>query len=186
MKYSVRRGLLAVALVAVLTACSRSGDAPKGFVRFQDPENRFTLIHPDTWAFNLDPKGAVRLSDPADPTYQVSVVISDAPRKEVKDITAFGTPKQVADRFVNQVLKPKSPPGTKIELLAPKERRDAKGNVYYSFEIIQANQGRASHLLYCLSLDKGKVYTLVTGSSAVGWLNRQVAVYQIADSFQVS
>lgn len=185
MKNSVGRALI-VALLMFLVACGSSrSNAPKGFVRFQDSDNRFTLVHPDTWAFNVDPQGGVRISDPADPSYQVSVLVTDAPRKDLKDITAFGPPQKVAERFVNQVLKKKSPPDAKIELVSPMERKDAKGRIYYSFEVILANQGKANHLLYCLSVEGGKVYTLVTGTSAVAWLNRHDAVYEIANSFEV-
>jgi photosystem II oxygen-evolving enhancer protein 2 len=185
MGHLVRRSM-AILLVVLLVACGRSAaNLPKGFQQYQDVEKGFALLYPDNWAFQLDPKGAVRLSDPADSTYQVSVLISDAPRKDVKDITVFGTPKQVADRFANTVLKKNLPPTAKVEIINPKQRKDAKGFTYYSFEIILANQGKANHLMYALSVTKGKVYTLVTGSSAVNWLDRQERVYKIVDSFDV-
>lgn len=185
-KQLVQVGIAAV-LSAVLVGCSRSGiDAPKGFQRFSEPNSTFTLVYPDTWTFNPDPKGAVRLSDPADPTYQVSVVVSDAPRKDIKDIRAFGTPQQVADRFANDVLKKKSPPGAVIEVSNATQRTDSKGVPYYSFEVVIASGGRAVHQVYCVAVSGGKVYTLVTGSAAIAWGERREKINQIINSFMIS
>ncbi|AGY60419.1 photosystem II reaction center PsbP [Gloeobacter kilaueensis] len=178
---------IAALLVLGLFACSRSGiNAPPGFQRFQEPNSAFTLVYPDTWTFQNDPGGAVRLSDPADATYQVSVVVSPAPRKDIKDITAFGSPKAVAERFATQVLKKKAPPGAKIEIANPQERKDSKGIPYYSFEVVLASGGKAIHYVYCVSVNGGKVYTLATGSNAIAWLDRREKLYQIVNSFTIN
>ncbi len=185
------RAGVALALVVLLAGCGRSGiNAPEGFQRYQDSNSTFTLVYPDNWAFQTDPKGAIRLSDPADPSYQVSVLVSNAPadptRKGVKDVTAFGTPKAVADRFANEVLKKKSYPDAVIEVSNPAQRKDNKGITYYTFEVVLAAGGKANHQIYCIAVNQGKVYTLVTGSSAISWGSRRKKIYQIVDSFTVS
>ncbi|MBC8121475.1 MAG: photosystem II reaction center PsbP family protein [Gemmatimonadaceae bacterium] len=185
MKLTVRS--IALVLALILVACGRGGiDAPEGFTRYRDTTRGYTLVHPDTWVYQPDPKGGILLSDPADPSYQVTVVVSDAPRKDIKDITAFGTPKQVAERFVNEVLKKKAPPTALVEMVNPAQRKDAQERPYYSFEVILAQDGKARHLVYCLNVSKGKVYTLVTGTSDTAWSARRERIYEIANSFVVS
>ncbi len=69
-------------VLLLLTACGgKSGSTtPKGFQEFRDTDERFSVLYADNWTFQPGPDAGVKLSDPSDPSYQLTVTVGPVPR----------------------------------------------------------------------------------------------------------
>ncbi|WP_245395660.1 PsbP-related protein [Anthocerotibacter panamensis] len=177
-------------LMLTLAGCApRSANLPAGFEQFTDSDGRFAILYPNNWTFQPGPDAGVKLSDPADSSYQVTVFSGKVPRENIKSVSQF--PRKQFGEQIGKTLIPRSGaddvqlPKTVVEIRKESQRTDKQNRVYYAYEIVIATAGRANHTLVTAVIDKGSLYTAIVGCSDDTWAARKEKITAIANSFQV-
>jgi len=182
----------------VLVACAgRPSNLPQGFQEFRDSNERFTVLYPNNWTFQPGPDQGVKLSDPADASYQLTVAVGKVPAQirtkgkptDLTSVSQFN--RSEFGRRISQSLVPRSGtqdsqlPQTAVEIRREAQRTDPKGRLYYTYEMVIATAGVSRHTLITAVIDQGSLYTVIVGCSDDNWPSRKEKVMTIADSFQV-
>jgi len=177
-----------VGVALVVTGCAgRPANLPAGFEEFAD--ERFTMLYPNNWTFQPGPDSGVKLSDPSDATYQVTVTVGPVPKPSITSVAQFDRAK-----FGDQIAKSLIPrtgttdpglPQTTVETRKATQRIDQKKRVYYIYEVVIASGGIARHALITATIDKGSLYIVLAGCNDDNWAQRKDKVTTIAQSFQL-
>jgi len=185
---------LGVAAVLLAGCTSKSSTIPLGFQEFRDPDERFMVLYPNTWTFQPGPDQGVKLSDPADASYQITIAKGKVPAQIM--LKGKPTPLTSVSQFnrsefgrrISKSLIPNTGSDANkptVEIRNERQREDLRKRVYYTYEVVIANNGVARHTLITAVIDQGYLYTVISGSSDDTWASREEKLKTVTDSFQL-
>ena len=175
---SFTRLLLSISLIITLSACSASSSA--GLEPFKSTDGRYGFLYPTGWTRVAVSDGpAVVFHDLINSDETLSLVISKL-NSEI-DLENLGTPEEVGDRLINQLMSPEDN-DRKVDLLTSNER-ESSGHIFYDLEYVINYPQETRHELATVVIDRGNLYTFATGTSEKRWPRVKGMFTKVIDSF---
>lgn len=180
-----RRQLLALGaficplLISMQTKTSFAAETKtKGFLSVTDNKDGYSFLYPFGWQEVVVEGQDKVFKDVVEPLENVSINVIPTTKQNIRD---FGSPEQVAETLLKEVLASSS---QKTKLLEVTER-DAEGKTYYAFEFITQAPNFTRHALASVCIGNGKFYTLTTGANERRWQKMKDRLHTVVNSFQI-
>ncbi|RAL54511.1 hypothetical protein DM860_001639 [Cuscuta australis] len=202
-----RRQLLALGaficplLISMQTKTSFAAETKtKGFLSVTDNKDGYSFLYPFGWQEVVVEGQDKVFKDVVEPLENVSINVIPTTKQNIRD---FGSPEQVAETLLKEVLASSS---QKTKLLEVTEacdflhsfspffqiifllnfcKRDAEGKTYYAFEFITQAPNFTRHALASVCIGNGKFYTLTTGANERRWQKMKDRLHTVVNSFQI-
>ncbi|KAF5733807.1 psbP-like protein 1 chloroplastic [Tripterygium wilfordii] len=181
---SGRRQFIAVGVIAPLfslvnhTSLSFAAETSKGFLSFTDKYDGYSFLYPFGWQEVIIEGEDKVYKDVIEPLESVSINLVPTSKEDIRD---FGSPQQVAETLVKNVLAPSS---QKTKLIEASEH-DVDGIAYYTFEFIAQAPNYTRHALSTICVGNGKFYTLTTGANERRWEKMKDRLHTVVNSFKL-
>ncbi|XP_047329065.1 psbP-like protein 1, chloroplastic isoform X2 [Impatiens glandulifera] len=157
---------------------SFAAENKKGFLPLSDQKDGYEFLYPFGWQEVVIEGQDKVFKDVIEPLESVSVNLIPTNKQDIRDL---GTPEQVAEALIKNVL---APPTQKTKLLDAKEH-DVDGKIYYTFEFIAKAPNYTRHSLSSICINKGIFYTLTTGANERRWGKMKDKLNTVVDSFKI-
>jgi photosystem II oxygen-evolving enhancer protein 2 len=177
---SRREVLLGAATALSLVALpAEAANAPAGFKVSEDTSEGFKFLYPFGWE-EVTVKGQkIVYKDVIEPLESVSVTIIATEKEKLNEL---GTPQEVAQNLIDQVL---TSPSQQPKLLSVNEKTE-NGKTYYQFEYTAKARNFTRHALTTVGISRGKFYTLTTGANERRWNKVSNKLRTVVDSFSLA
>ncbi len=163
---SLKRGLVCILLVLLLSACG-TADLAGGFNSFQSPNGRYAFLYPTGWT-RVEVSGGpqVVFHDLINSDETLSLVVSEV-GKDI-ELEKLGSPDEVGKRLMKEVIAPDGT-GREVDLVEARERVESD-HTFYDLEYSVRLKDRDRHELATVVVDRGYLYTLAASTNEVRWL----------------
>jgi photosystem II oxygen-evolving enhancer protein 2 len=173
------RGVVAVALALLVTACSGTTAGLNGF---QSPDGRYAFLYPTGWIRAQVSGGpSVVFHDLINSDETLSLVISEVTAES--DLTSLGSAVAVGEALRRNVIAPEGS-GRLAELVQANEREQA-GRTFYDLEYAVHLPDRDRHELATVVVDRGRLYTFAASTNEIRWPKVKDLFQQVVTSFNL-
>jgi photosystem II oxygen-evolving enhancer protein 2 len=173
------RGLVAVALALLVTACSGTTAGLNGF---QSPDGRYAFLYPTGWIRAQVSGGpSVVFHDLINSDETLSLVISEVTSES--DLTSLGSPVAVGEALRRNVIAPEGS-GRLADLVQANQREQA-GRTFYDLEYAVHLPDRDRHELATVVVDRGRLYTFAASTNEIRWPKVKDLFQQVVTSFNL-
>tara|TARA_Y100001968_G_scaffold109796_1_gene99368 strand:+ start:3336 stop:3899 length:564 start_codon:yes stop_codon:yes gene_type:complete len=177
---SSARVLLSFLLVLMLGACSSGPSA--GLEPFQSTDGRYGFLYPTGWTrVSVDNGPAVVFHDLINSDETLSLVVSKIDVDMDVEIENLGTPQQVGDRLISQLVD-KGDDKRLVELVESEERETPE-HIFYDLEYTIKYPNNTRHELATVVIDRGNLYTFAVGTDENRWPRVSNLFKRVVDSF---
>ena len=173
------RFFVLISLACSLVACSSTSTA--GFETFQSNDGRYGFFYPTGWTrVALEGGPEVVFHDIINSDETLSLVVSDV--SEDIDLENIGTPAEVGERLMNNLLAPNG--GERQAELVNAKSREVDGRIFYDIEYVIHLNERDRHELATVVIDRGSLFTFAAGTNDVRWSKVDDLFQRVITSFR--
>lgn len=182
-----QRIVLAFILFVSLMLGGCGVNAATGLQSYVDSIDGYEFLYPTGWVqVDVSGNADVVFHDIIQTSENVSVVVS--PTNSNKTLADLGSPEEVGQRLLRNVIAPKES-GRNAELLSAASI-EVGPKTYYSLEYlvqipVMNGDFQERHNLSAIAVSRGKVFTLSVSAPEARWPKVQNRYQQIAQSFSV-